>query len=329
MKMSIEGAAAITGNSGLKRFNLNGATMGTRYSAVFYCPDDIDIVVLDAALFAAVDTVDRRMSSWKPQSGLSRLNAAPVGEWFAVEDDLFTVLEASLSVSRSSNGAFDIAVGDLVNAWGFGPAGTGPDADRIAGLKARSNVSALDGLDLDRTGSRVRKVAPLMLDLSGIAKGFGVDRLAKVMADHSVPAWLVGIDGEMRASGTKPQNQPWTVAVEKPVPGVREAMGVIELVDMAVATSGDYRHFFEFGGKMTSHTMNPQIAAPLDNKLASVSVISATCMQADAWATALMVMGEVDGPKTAQTLGLNALFVVRDGEKLHEIPIGSYFGSLT
>ncbi|MBX9873577.1 MAG: FAD:protein FMN transferase, partial [Beijerinckiaceae bacterium] len=157
------------------------------------------------------------------------------------------------------------------------------------------------------------KHAPLALDLSGIAKGHGVDEMARVMRQFSIPAWLVGIDGEMRAGGAKPDGTPWIVAHERPVRGVREAMGVIELEDRAVATSGNYRHYRDIGARTISHTMDPRCGLPLENGLASVTVLAQTCLEADAWATALLVLGEVAGLRLARMMDMAAIFVFADG----------------
>lgn len=300
----------------LVRHALNGPTMGTRYSAVFFAPEGADIEAIGAALFEAVDRVDRQMSTWKPGSDLNRLNAAPVGEWITIPRELTTVLAASLRIGRASNGAFDIGVGNLVAAWGFGAAGPKPDTDRIGALAGQARPATTTALELDGVGRRARKHAPLSLDLSGIAKGYGVDELARVMEAFAVPSWLVGIDGEMRAKDLKPDGSPWAVALERPERGTRDAMGVIELTDMAVATSGNYRHWIELNGKTLSHTMNPKTGAPLDNNLASVSVLAPTCMEADALATVLMVLGEKTGQQMAATQGTDAIFVLSDGSVL-------------
>ena len=306
---------AIRSNHGapLVRRTLNGPTMGTRYSAVFFAPERTDTDALAAALFAAVDRVDRQMSTWKADSDLNRLNNAPVGDWVAIPRELTTVLAASLRIGRASNGLFDIGVGDLVAAWGFGSAGPGPDVDRITALAGQARPTTTEALELDEAGRRARKHAPLSLDLSGIAKGYGVDEMARVMETFAVPSWLVGIDGEMRAKGLKPGGLPWAVALERPERGTRDAMGVIELTDMAVATSGNYRHWVDIDGETLSHTMNPKTGAPLKNSLASVSVLAATCMEADAWATVLMVLGEKAGQLTAKKRGIDAIFVQHDG----------------
>lgn len=314
--MSTDLAIRFRSNPPLARHALNGPTMGTRYSAVFFAPEDADIDALNAALFAAVDRVDRQMSTWKPDSDLNRLNAAPVGDWITIPRELTKVLAASLRIGRASNGAFDIGVGDLVVAWGFGAAGPGPDAERIAALAGQARPATTAALELDEAGRRVRKRAPLSPDLSGIAKGYGVDEMARVMAAFAIPSWLVGIDGEMRAKGRKPDGSPWAVALERPQRGTRDAMGVVELPDMAVATSGNYRHWLDMNGKILSHTMNPATGAPLENGLASVTVLAASCMEADAWATVFMVLGEQAGRQMAETLGLDAIFVRNDGSML-------------
>lgn len=317
--MSTDLAIRSGNDAPLVRHALNGPTMGTRYSAVFFAPEGTDTEALAAALFEAVNRVDRQMSTWKADSDLNRLNAAHVGRWVAIPRELTAVLAASLRIGRASNGHFDIGVGDLVAAWGFDSAGPEPDLDRIVGLEGQLRPDTTKALELDEVGRRARKHAPLLLDLSGIAKGYGVDEMARVMAAFAVPSWLVGIDGEMRANGLKPDGSPWAVALERPERGTRDAMGVIELTDMAVATSGNYRHWVDINGNILSHTMNPKTGAPLENSLASVSVLAATCMEADAWATVLLVLGEKAGQKLAETLRIDAIFVLRDGSVLSRL----------
>jgi thiamine biosynthesis lipoprotein len=306
VKTSIEGAPLV-------RHALNGPTMGTRYAAVFFAPDGMATAPLDAALFAAVDRVDRQMSTWKPDSDLNRLNAAPVGEWVTIPQELWAVLAEALSIGQATQGAFDIGVGALVSAWGFGPGTREPDQLRIAAASELPRAATREALQLDVIASRARKSAPLALDLSGIAKGFGVDEMARVMDAFGIRTWLVGIDGEMRARGLKPDGTPWAVAHERPDRHSREAMGVIELTDMAVATSGNYRHWVQLEGKLLSHTMDPGTDRPITNGIASVSVLAATCMAADAWATAFMVLGAEAASKFAAEMGMGTIFVFTDG----------------
>jgi thiamine biosynthesis lipoprotein len=223
-----------------------------------------------------------------------------------------SVLQASLQIGRQSQGAFDIGVGDLVGAWGFGAHAAPPGYVPADPVVPQPAITA-EALELDPHLRRARKHAPLALDLSGIAKGHGVDEMARVMLQFSIPAWLVGIDGEMRAGGSKPDGMPWVVAHERPVRGMREAMGVIEIEDRAVATSGNYRHYRDIGPRTISHTMDPRSGLPLENELASVTVLAETCLEADAWATALLVMGMQRGLPVAEARQMDVIFVMTDG----------------
>lgn len=305
----------------LQRYTQSGETMGTRYSAVFFAPAGLDESAIGTGLFAAVDKVDQQMSTWKPESDLSRLNAMPEHQWLAVPEELASVLVTAMRIGLQSDGAFDIGVGDLVNAWGFGPSGSAPDEQQIRTLQARAHRPATDALQIDRANNRVRKRAAITLDLSGIAKGFGVDELARCLDGFGITRYLVGIDGEMRARGLKPDGQAWAIAIEKPARNVRDVMGVMELTDAAVATSGDYRHWVELAGKHYAHTMSPSRGRPVSNRLAAVTVVMSSCILADAWATALLTLGETAAVELAKKRRMDALFVVRDGEEFQEISL--------
>ncbi|MGV8919061.1 MAG: FAD:protein FMN transferase [Pseudomonas sp.] len=305
----------------LQRYSLNGETMGSRYSALFFANDGIDTDEIGHALAHAVARVDQQMSTWKPDSDLNRINAAAEQEWVTVPKELITVLSAALRVSQQSSGAFDLALGDLVDTWGFGPGKPNVFEPVLATELPRAHFCSNAGLVVDSLHNQVRKRQPLKLDLNGIAKGFGVDELARCLEGFGVTRYLVGIDGEMRARGVKADGRCWAVALEKPSRGVREVMGVMELSDAAIATSGDYRHWVEVAGQSYSHTMNPATGAPLSNLVAAVTVVAASCMLADAWATALMVLGQTEGPRLAQERGMDALFILRDAEQFTEISI--------
>lgn len=294
--------------------------MGSRWSAVFWAADDFDAAALGRSLQGAVDRVEQQMSTWRPDSDLERLNAAPIGAWVEIPHELSVVLAAALEIGRLSGGAFDIGVGDLVRAWGFGGGSRAPIAGLIASLAGRASFEPPKTLKLDLASRRARRLAPLRLDLSGIAKGFGVDELARKAQQSGLDSCLVGIDGEMRAMGLKPDGRPWAVAHEKPDPGERAILGVLELSGAAVATSGVYRHTVEVDGRSLSHTMDPRRGAPLENDLAAVTVLAETCMAADAWATALMVAGADHGLELASRLGLAALLVRADGRVLSTMP---------
>jgi thiamine biosynthesis lipoprotein len=297
----------------LARIALSGPTMGSRWTAVAFVPPGFDTGGLERGLQDAVDAVDGQMSTWKPDSDLNRLNAAPVGEWVPVPAALATVLVEALAIGEASGGAFDIGVGDLVVAFGFGGGRRTPDPDLIGAAASRPAVQSHRALQVDRRAGRARKLAPLTLDLSGIAKGFGVDELGRVMTGAGLASWLVGIDGEMRAAGCKPDGCPWLVGHEKADPAQRALAGVLELRDAAVATSGTYRHTAEWNGRTVSHTMDPRSGAPIGGELASVTVVAPDCMAADAWATALMVAGPERSAALARAHGLSYVMALSDG----------------
>lgn len=299
---------------------LSGPTMGTRYAAVFFVPEGYDLEGLQRELQRAVDRVDNQMSTWKPQSDLMQLNRAAVESWIRVPEELATVLSAALEIGRLSEGAFDIGVGELVTAWGFGPAAGHADSAAIAAAGGRQRRPAHLALELDRGNSRVCKHAPLSLDLSGIAKGFGVDELARVLEGDGITSYLTSIDGEVRAGAAKPDGSAWRVALERPEFGHRTAAGLIELAGGALATSGDYRHVFEHQGVTYGHTIDPRRSAPLTGGPAAVTVRADDCMTADAWATALMVLGPERGMALAESLGLEVLFAERAPGAVPAVP---------
>jgi thiamine biosynthesis lipoprotein len=307
----------------LVRHALNGPTMGTRWSALFHMPHGFDPRPVGEAMTAAVAEVDARMSTWKPESDLMRFNASAAGEWVVVPERLMDVLAFGLKVGRASSGAFDIGVGDAVMAWGFGPGAADPGRIRAALATPRS--PAHEVLELDRAMGRVRKHGPLSLDLSGIAKGYGVDRLAETARAFGVANALLAIDGDLRAIGLRPDGSPWTVAVERPEHDLRVPHSILALQDAAAATSGDYRHWIDIGGRRLSHTMDPRRGGPLGDCPASVTVVAESCMAADAWATALMVLGCSDGAKLARRIGLDVLFLIREGDGLRATSEGRLF----
>lgn len=292
---------------------LNGPAMGTRWTARLHPRAGLDIAALQAALAGTVARVDRQMSTWRADSDLMRLNRASPGEWVELPTDLMRVLATALEIGRLSGGVFDIGTGALTRAWGFGPAAGQADVTRMRALIGVPLATAR-ALDLDPAGGRVRKRSALDLDLSGIAKGFAVDELARCLREAGVADFLAGIDGELVTAGHRPDRTPWAVALEEPREGVRAARGLFQVTDRAIATSGDYRHVLHLGESRFSHTMDPRTGGPAQNRLASVTVLHESCMEADAWATVLMVLGEAVGPAFAAARGIEALFLIRDGD---------------
>lgn len=310
-----------------RRLALHGPTMGTRWSVTCDAAPDTDVQALQTALAAAVQRVDAQMSPWLPGSDLNRLNHAPVGAWVTLPAEILEVLVCALDVCRLSAGAFDPAAGALVDAWGFGAVRDAPDAEAIRTATSAAPVArtpTYEALELDSGMLRARKHAPMHLDLCGIAKGYAVDRMADVLRQNGVPHALVALDGELRAVGGQADGQPWAVAVESPETERRAVHSVVELQDLAVATSGDYRHYLQVGDARLAHTMDTRRGAPVRNEVASVTVLARQCMHADAWATALLVAGPGEGLALAQRMGLEALWMLRRGNGLVTLGLGRF-----
>jgi thiamine biosynthesis lipoprotein len=301
--------------------------MGTRWSASVDCDAAPSLDALRQDLAAAVEQVDAQMSPWKPESDLVRLNRAPVDAWVDLPPEILEVLACAMDIHRQSAGAFDPCVGALVDAWGFGAVRDAPDAAAINSVRQAAPCTMRAGLEIDPAAGRARKRAPVQLDLCGIAKGYAVDRMVAVLQQHGVQHALAALDGELRAVGHQASGAPWAVALEAPDAGRRAVRGVIELQDLAVATSGDYRRYLEVGEARLAHTMDARRAAPVNNAVASVTVLARTCMEADAWATALLVAGPGEGLGLAQRRGLEALFLLRRPEGLVEMGLGRFGAS--
>lgn len=297
--------------------HLSGRTMGTTYSVKYRpVPDASPLQAMQIEVDALLTEINHTMSTYDPESELSRLNRMRITDWVPVSASLLAVLKAAIEIGAQSEGAFDITVGPLVNLWGFGPE-FHPDripleAD-IAAARARGGP---DKLTLRDSPPTIRKHRPdVFLDLSGIAKGYGVDRVAELMTAHGIEHYMVEIGGEVRVRGLKEHDTPWRIAIEKPLPGERSVHTMLALSDIALATSGDYRNFFEIAGRRYSHTIDPATGWPVDHHLVSVTVLADTSMEADAWATAFQVLGPERGMVIAERLGLPVLFIIeRDGQ---------------
>ncbi|KAA0019102.1 FAD:protein FMN transferase [Salinicola corii] len=291
-------------------YRLEGPIFGTGFHVTFYGDyDDDQLSEIEGSVKAALDRVDRLMSTYKTDSELSRFNRAPVGEPFQLSPQTAEVIREAIRVGDMSAGAFDVTVGAAVNLWGFGPdkhPDRVPDDDAIA--KALKEVD-YQALKLD--GNTLTKTKPVYVDLSGIAKGYGVDAVARALDDLGVQRYLVEVGGEIRTRGSKPGDEPWRIAVEKPVSNERSVQRIIELDDSAVATSGDYRNYFESDGKRYSHTIDPRTGRPIKHHLVSVTVITSDCMTADALATAIDVMGPDAGYAMAERENLAVYLVVK------------------
>jgi len=285
--------------------------MGTHYSITIVDHGEIDANGLKAEVDALLTQINATMSTYDPASELSRLNLNPSTAWIDISEPLYTVLQASTDIAQASDGAFDVTIGPLVNLWGFGPErGTGAVPDTAAIERARGRVGS-DKLALQASPRAIRKQrGDVYIDLSGIAKGYAVDQVADLIESHGLTDYLVDIGGELRARGSNRSGVPWRIGIENPIIDGREIARTVALSGKAMASSGNYRNFFEADGVRYGHTIDPKTGNPTRHRLAAVTVIHASAMLADAWATALMSLGFDAGTKLAEKNGLAALFFV-------------------
>ncbi|MCA1796289.1 MAG: FAD:protein FMN transferase [Desulfuromonadaceae bacterium] len=276
-------------------FTISGRTMGTSYH-VSVIPGT-DAKVNSDALQQHIDTrlqeINQRMSTYIKDSELSRINQAKANTWVEVSAETAQVISTAQKISAQTGGAFDISVGSLVNLWGFGPEihlYAVPEEDIIETILAQSGHT---NMEVKSTPPKVKKhFASMYLDLSGIAKGYAVDQIAELLVQQGYPNHLVEIGGEIRTGGQKGAENPWNIGIERPQSEGRSVHKVIHTSSTtAMATSGDYRNYFEHQGRRYSHTIDPTTGYPISHKLAAVSVLHESCMLADAYATAFMVMG--------------------------------------
>ena len=299
---------------------LVGSTMGTTFSIkVVAAPENLDLPALQSDIEGALDGINRTMSTYLSDSELSRFNASDSVDWIEVTPELCRAIEAARVVSEFTDGAFDVTVGPLVNLWGFGPAETGyepPGNDTVT--QALENVGYAK-LHVDCTIPALRKETPgVYVDLSAFAKGHAVDVVAGLLDARALPDYLVEIGGEMRLRGTNARSEAWAIAIETPDRTGRSVQTVVHLSDTAMATSGDYRNFFEHEGRFYSHTIDPRTGYPVAHNGASVTVVAETAAFADAAATALLVLGPDAGMRLAEQENIAAYFLLRLGSEFEE-----------
>lgn len=303
-----------------------GSTMGTSWSAHLLRPPGVHSD-LEEQMQRELDGLNAEMSHWDPDSVLGRYNRAPAGSWHALPPRFAEVLGYALQVAADSGGAYDPFAGALVNLWGFGPErrynqpdfyAPAPDAVQAV-LAARASLHPV----FDRAGARLLQPGGALLDLSSSAKGYAVDRLAWCLERHGVRHYVVEIGGELRGAGMKQDGQPWWVALEG-VPGIDAASTVAALHGLSVATSGDYRRYFDHGAGRASHTLDPRSGYPIANDVASCTVLHPDCMAADALSTAITVLGPGTGLAFAEERKLAARLLLRRGSRLEERTTTAY-----
>ena len=287
--------------------------MGTSWN-ISYLPDpgSPSAEQLKQGVSALLKDINSSMSTYHPDSEISRFNRLEADEWFSVSADFFEVLEAALRVGQASGGAYDVTVGPLVERWGFGPGHLVADIPTAEETRALLKSVGQGKLKIDPAGPAVAKPPGLSLDFSSIAKGYAVDVVAEYLKAQQINNFLVEIGGEIRLSGRSGRGDSWRIAIEQPDGGGRGVARAIALTDMAVATSGDYRNYFESNDKRYSHSIDPRTGHPIEHDLVSVTVIHASAMMADAWATALTVLGAQKAMEVALEQGLAVYFIRRE-----------------
>ncbi|MFM7783120.1 MAG: FAD:protein FMN transferase, partial [Gammaproteobacteria bacterium] len=266
---------------------------------------------LQSDIDGSLARVDAAMSTWRPDSEISRLNGLPVGEWLQISPEFHEVLKESFAIHALGEGSFDITVAPLLAAWGFGPRAQGPRVPGEAELEALASRVGSGALELGSEPLRVRKLAEREIELSAIAPGYAVDLIAGRFAARGLGNFMVEVGGEVRTSGHNAGGGLWRIGIERPdaPPGTPQI--TLMLGGESVSTSGDYREFFERDGRRYSHTLDPRTLRPVDHGLASVTVLAPDCMRADALSTSLMVLGPDRGMALAEREGLPVYMLIR------------------
>lgn len=285
--------------------------MGTTWTVKLVLPSEESLPAIRAGIEKQLDLVVNQMSTWEEHSHLSRFNRADPGTRQQLPPEFYRVLEYALSVAQDTGGAYDPTAGPLVNLWGFGPQyprTTPPPAALIDEVRERTGWWRIP---LDPETRTALQPGGIYLDLSAVAKGYAVDRIAGFLADSGIASYLIETGGELRGAGFKPDAHPWWVGIEQP-PGFESCPEtIVACFGISIATSGDYRRYFEQGGRRYSHTIDPRTGYPVRHNLASVTVLHESCMSADALSTALTVLGPEDGFSFATRHNLAAHFLER------------------
>lgn len=309
-------ALALAGCATRPETLLSGETMGSAWTVKIAGALPEGEATLRDGVQARFDAVNLALSTWRADSALSRFNGRDDGEWMDVDPELAAVMRYALGLAAASGGAYDITVGPLVNLWGFGP---DPATNRVpdaATIRAARERVGWRKVEVDAARDRARKAPGVRVDLSSLGKGRGVDRVAEYLDARGVSNYLIDLSGKLRARGANPQGAPWRIAVERPGPDQPAAGGeishaVVELRDRSIATAGDYRRFFESGGKHYSHIIDPATGMPVSHTTLSATATAADCMQADALATVFMVMPPAAALELANSRGVPALLISR------------------
>lgn len=297
--------------------HLSGPTMGTTYNIKYWSDGEVSAESLQSKVDAELIYINKLMSTYDPESELSLLNQNNSTEPYPLSDETILVIDEALEIARLSDGYLDITVGPLVNLWGFGPQAKPEVIPSDSEISTIREQVGYDKLTLaDKTITRAHP--EMYVDLSTVAKGYGVDRVAEIVESFGVSNYLVEIGGEMRVSGEKLNGQQWRIAIEKPVSMERAVQEVITVGKNAIATSGDYRNYYEEDGVRYSHLIDPKTGKPIQHNLVSVTVVHPSCLTADGFATAIAVMGKEAGLSMALQNDLAVMLITRENGEFKE-----------
>ena len=295
---------------------LEGKTMGTYWRVSLAGVDSSQEQGLRDQIQAQLDEDDRLMSTWKNDSALSRFNQFDSTAPYPVSEAMSDIITMALRVGAKTEGAMDITVGPLVNLWGFGPHKAPektPDEAEITAVKALTGLHHLQVINASGKQWLQKDLPSLSVDLSTIGEGYAADHLARLMEQNGISRYLVSVGGTVVARGTNSEGNAWRVAIQKPTDRESVIQALVDINGHAISTSGSYLNYYELDGKRISHIINPETGRPIDHNLVSVSVISTTAMEADAWDTGLMVLGAEKAKQVAQKEGL-AVYLITRGE---------------
>ncbi|AMF93658.1 FAD:protein FMN transferase [Vibrio fluvialis] len=307
-----------------QQVHLSGPTMGTSYNIKYLQQDGLPSSDdLHKEIDRLLEEVNDQMSTYRKDSELSRFNQYQGIDPFEVSNQTATVVREAIRLNGLTEGALDVTVGPLVNLWGFGPEARPEVVPTDAELAERKANTGIHHLSVE--GNKLSKDLPhLYVDLSTIAKGWGVDVVANYIESQGIHNYMVEVGGEIRLKGLNRDGVPWRIAVEKPTVDERSIQEIIEPGDMAIATSGDYRNYFERDGVRYSHIINPQTGRPIHNRVVSVTVLDKSCMTADGLATGLMVLGDEKGIEIAEQNHIPVFMIVKTDDGFKEIASSAF-----
>lgn len=292
---------------------LQGPTMGSTWHFQMVNPP----ADLRGFIQADLDSREALLSHWRPESPLSRFNASRSTDWVAVPKELVGAVKLAKEIADHTEGALDITIAPLIDLWGFGAHSPGdavrrtlPSEGEIAEAKKRCGWDKLEWRE--EPPALRKKIPDLHINVASVTEGFIIDELVALLRRRGLTDFLLELGGEVAAIGHAPDGRPWRVGIQTPDSAQGDSMQALPLSDLAVSTSGTYRHRFEIGGKTYSHLIDPRTGAPVEHRLRSTTVVHEKCAQADGYATALTILGPTKGREVAKALGLRVVWIMEE-----------------